>query len=119
MERVLVRCWPLQLPSGDGRLEGGHFITYPDGFGGHDLLTCTGCGHLYALDVDNRANADRSVFQIAGDRACVSCGKSLADTLQAYPETYLDKSGRILRHKRQTILPADSESVVREFDSIG
>lgn len=50
--RILVRCWPLQLPSADGHIENGHFITYPDGFGGNVLFTCTGCGHLYAANVE-------------------------------------------------------------------
>ena len=49
---------------------------------------------------------------------CVGCGGPLTALLQRYPESYLDSSLRLLKHVRGRIPPRDSDSIVREFDSI-
>lgn len=115
--RILVRCWPLQLPSADGHIENGHFIAYPDGFGGNDLFTCTGCGHLYAANIEMACLGPTLEEKIRGCD-CVRCGGPLTALLQRYPESYLDSSLRLLKHVRGRIPPRDSDSIVREFDSI-
>lgn len=117
--RVHVRCWPIQLPSGDGRVEGGHFITYPDGFGGHELLTCTKCGHLYAVDAKGMSDTNRTLGEAIRGLRCIGCSCELAGSLQPYPETYLDRGGKLLRHERTALMPDDAASVVHEFDQLG
>jgi hypothetical protein len=118
MKKAKVTCWPIELPGKNGALESGHWISYPEGEYGHDLLVCTKCGHVYAADVTHELYVGPPVTERLKSLAGAGCGVVLSETAMPYPETYRDASGSFHRFERDRVVPSDDSSVIREFDHI-
>jgi DNA-directed RNA polymerase subunit RPC12/RpoP len=118
MKTEPVRCWPISLPNKDGALESGHWITFPEDNSGHDLIVCTNCGHLYAVNIARMVYVGPTLAEKLETVHCVRCGKQLNECGMKYPEVYLDASGSVLHYERDSEIPSDDQSVVRDFDQL-
>jgi hypothetical protein len=49
---------------------------------------------------------------------CIKCGNELLTHYANYPETYRSISGKIYSYSRNLMMPADNESIVKEFPGI-
>lgn len=111
-KNVKVRCWKI-----DADFNNSVFITYPDGFGGHDLIICTNCGEIYAANIDAQSY-EKPLDEKLADMYCVKCNKKLSETYKKYPENYIDSRGKIAQYARQQFIPDDKLSIIKEFPSI-
>lgn len=118
MKKEPVRCWPISLPNKDGKLESGHWITFPEDNSGHDLVVCINCGHLYAVNIARMVYVGPPLEVKLGAINCVQCGRRLSECGKGYPETYRDASGAVQRYERHSELPSDDLSVVRDFEQL-
>ena len=118
MKSEPVRCWPISLMNSAGQLEDDHWITYPEDNQGHDLIICTSCGHLYAVNVARMVYLGPPLEEKLKVVFCSQCGETLSDTASAYPETFRDKAGALNTYVRPREMPADDQSVVRDFDQL-
>ncbi len=116
MKPRLVRCYRgfASLP---GRANIEVFYTLPEMYLIR-LFTCIECGELFVIDFENPVFAGKTAEQIAANTVCAKCGKPLAETIRAYPESFRVDDGRIGRFEPERIIPPDSESLVREFTEI-
>jgi hypothetical protein len=118
MKTRFVRCY-CGFGSVAGRANIKVFYTLPDFGYSIKLFTCIECGELFVIDFENPAFAGKTVEQIAASTACPKCGKSLSETIRAYPKTFRTDDGRIGHFEPDHIIPPDSESLVREFWEVG
>ena len=118
MKSEPVRCWPISLVNSAGELEDSHWITYPEDNQGHDLIICTNCGHLYAVNVARMVYLGPPLEEKLKVLFCLQCSAPLSRTARVYPETFRDKTGFLRTSTRPREMPADDQSVVRDFDQI-
>jgi hypothetical protein len=114
MEMVKVRCWPMKS------VETGQtvWVTYPDGWGGHDLVMCRACGTVHAADVEEVLYSAQKIDIMLMRTVCYGCGRELGDDWVEYPEHYLDPGGVMRRFVPPGQPPGDDLSVVREFPDV-
>lgn len=114
MQTSQVRCWAIH------NWVKGHrhdlWITYPDGFGGHQLISCLNCGAIYSVSVTDEIYRGPPLQEILKIRIC-ACGRVLAETTASYPELYLADGG-VEAFKRPSQIPDDNESIVKSFPEI-
>lgn len=89
--------------------------TVPDFGYNNKLFTCIECGELFVIDFENPVFSGKTAEQIAANTQCPKCGKSLAETIRAYPESFRAEDGRVGHFEPDRIVPPDSESLVKEF----
>jgi len=118
MKKRLVRCYR-GFASVPGRTNIEVFYTVPDFGYSNKLFTCMECGELFMIDFENPAFAGKATEQIAANSLCPKCGKSLGETVCAYPETFRTDDGRIGNFQPDRIIPPDSESLVKEVWELG
>ena len=118
MKSEPVRCWPISLANSAGQLEDGHWITFPEENQGHDLIVCIGCGHLYAVNITKMVYVGPPLNEKLKTLSCSQCGEILCRSGRQYPETFRDSNGVVLAYERPREIPADGQSVVRDFEQL-
>ncbi len=108
-----VRCYP-GFASMLGRCNIEVFYTVPEMYL-NKLFTCIECGEIVVIDFENPNVAGKTADQIAGDAVCPKCGKPLQKTIRPYPENFRTDDGQIGHFEPDSIIPPDSESLVKEF----
>lgn len=111
MSTVKVRCW--KINNGGDEI----FITYPEGNAGHELITCLNCGQVYCVNVAKRVYIGPSLPEKLAEMTCINCKQDLAENWAYYPETYV-VDGSVKTFERPSMMPDDSESLVKEFPEI-
>lgn len=91
------------------------FYTVPDFGYWTRLFTCIECGELFVIDFENPVFAGKTAEQITVDALCPACGKSLSETIRAYPEHFRTDDGQVGHFEPDRMSPPDSESLVKEF----
>jgi DNA-directed RNA polymerase subunit N (RpoN/RPB10) len=117
MNKVLVRCWEVEVHRQGAQTPDCLLITYPEENSGHDLITCLQCGQIYAVTVAKEVYVGPPLLQKILDLQCVNCGAPLAHNYAPYPETYVVSGARHSYH-RATELPSDESSVIKELYDI-
>lgn len=84
------------------------FYTVPDFGYDHRLFTCIECGALFVREGDQQGATTAGL-------PCPQCRRDLGSTLRAYPATFRHIDGRVGHYEPSHAIPADSESIVREF----
>lgn len=107
-----VRCWKIDVDFNDSV-----FVTYPDGFGGHDLIICMNCGEIYAADTTSQLY-EKPLDEKLINMTCRKCGKKLSETYKIYPDNYINSKGVVAQYIKENIYPDDKLSIVKEFPSI-
>lgn len=110
MRKVQVRCWRIHVPSPEG--EENILITYPEDNSGHSLISCLGCGHVYAVTVAKEVYVGPPIKEKLCDMHCIQCGASLSETYAPYPEQYCDSKGNIYEYHRSELIPNDEDSII-------
>jgi len=113
LKKTKVPCW--ELPELTDAVD--PVIAYPESSMGYDLITCTSCGQIYAAEVSAQMYVEPLEKRLA-NLGCIKCEAALIDTCAAYPETYVDRYGRVRTHSRSLTIPDDKDAVLREFPSI-
>lgn len=117
MNKVLVRCWKLENYRPGRSAPDELFITYPESNNGHELITCTNCGEIYAITVVKEVYVGPPLAEKIRDMKCVKCGKKLEENFSYYPENYISDGQRIA-YQRSTMIPDDNQTLVKEFYGI-
>ncbi len=117
MNKVSVRCWEVENYRSGANAPDHLFITYPEGNSGHELITCKNCGELYASTVVKEVYVGPPLAEKMKGVKCIKCGNNLDNNFAYYPETYL-ANGKLITYQRNTEIPDDSESLVKEFYGI-
>lgn len=107
-----VQCWKINVDD-----QNAVYVTYPDGFGGHDLYICSNCGEIYAADVEAQLYQEPLNKKLE-ELDCKKCNRKLSETIKKYPENYIDNEGNIVPFVRNRNIPSDSTSIIKEFPSI-
>ena len=113
MKKVQVRCWRIHVRSPEGGED--IFITYPEDNSGHSLISCLGCGHVYAVTVAKEVYVGPSLKEKICDMYCIKCGAPLTETYAPYPEQYRNSKGNICKYQRSDIIPNDEDSIIVEL----
>ena len=116
MNKRLVRCY-LGYGSTDRRSNIEVFYVAPEMYG-TALFTCLECGEVFVVDLENPAFADREIAEVVKGVCCPSCKSDLSKTIKSYPHLFRAPDGTIGSFNSGTIIPADHESLVREFFEI-
>lgn len=111
MKKAQVRCWKTGLPDAP-------FITYPEGHMGHNLLCCTRCGTVHAAGVEQQLYVAPDLDRYLGAVDCAGCGRALGGHWDFYPDTYVDRNGRLQSFQRSLEIPSDANSTVIEFPDV-
>ena len=93
-------------------------ITYPESEIGHDLISCSNCGHIYSVNVAKRLYSDIDINNLLESFRCLNCNSVLADNWLEYPENFVRKDGSIGRYRRSRKIPDENDSVVVEIDEV-
>ncbi|MGH7158421.1 MAG: hypothetical protein ACREGD_05165 [Candidatus Saccharimonadales bacterium] len=117
MTKVSVRRWEVETYRSGAASPDRLFITYPEDNSGHDLITCLNCGEVYAVTVAKEVYVGPPLAEKVEDINCVSCGKLLDGNCGYYPEVYAS-DGNQHAYKRETEVPDDSLSIVKQFYGI-
>lgn len=117
MNKVSVRCWEVENYNSVSNSIDHIFITYPEDNCGHELITCKTCGELYAVTVSKEVYIGPPLAEKMKMIQCVNCGSSLDDNFAYYPETYF-AGGQLIKYQRDTQMPEDNTSLVKEFYGI-
>jgi len=117
VKKEYVRCWEINLLLSKTGQPVRLYITYPENDNGYDLITCLNCGAVYTISVVKEIYIGPPLEQKIKDMRCSSCGKLLEGNYSYYPETFV-VDGKLYSYKRSEEMPSDSESIVKEFDSI-
>ena len=116
MNKRLVRCYE-GFGSTDRRSNVEVFYIIPEMYA-KALYTCTECGEVFVADLENPAFAGREVADVVKGMNCPSCNADLSATISSYPKTFRAPDGSLGSFDPGTIIPPDSESLVREFFEI-
>ena len=117
MKTVKVVCWEIRIKSPGGENDMLN-ITYPEGHMGHNLITCTCCGQIYAFAIEDELYLGPPLKDKLKGMNCIKCGNELLSNHAQYPETYRSISGKIYSYSRSLIIPPDETSIVKEFPGI-
>ena len=117
MNKVSVRCWEVNNYGTDKGTPHSLYITYPEENSGHDLITCTKCGAVFAVTVAKEVYVGPPLKEKLMGMSCLSCGASLDKNFAYYPDTYV-VNGELYSFERPQEIPSDEDSVVKEFDGI-
>lgn len=109
---VKVRCWKKDVNFNDSL-----FVTYPDGFGGHDLIIGMNCGEIYAADTMAQ-QYEEPLDEKLINMTCGRCNEKLSETYKKYPDNYIDSKGVAAQYIKENIYPDDKLSIIKEFPSI-
>ena len=117
MNKVSVRCW--EVKDYDIGIEAPHhlYITYPEENSGHDLITCTKCGAIFAVTVAKEVYIGPPLKEKLMSVKCSCCGTPLGNNFAYYPETYM-VNGELYSFNRPLEIPSDEDSIIKEFDGI-
>lgn len=115
MKKVKVRCFQIHLNT---VLQDQLYIAYPEGNAGYDLISCLNCGQVYAVDVEKSVYIGPSIEEKLKELKCIKCQAELANTHSNYPEKYLGCDGKIYLYTRETEMPVDENSIIKEFPEI-
>lgn len=115
MKKVLVRCW--EIVDYDKKMPHHLYITYPEENSGHDLITCTKCGAIFAITVAKEVYVGPPLKEKLKGMDCLSCGVALDRNFAYYPETYV-VNNKLYSFERPQEIPPDETSVIKEFDGI-
>jgi hypothetical protein len=116
MNKRLVRCY-LGYGSTDRRSNVEVFYVVPEMYS-KVLFTCLECGEVFVVDLENPAFADRDIAKVVKGLCCPSCNADLSKSISSYPQNFRTFDGEIGSFDPRTIIPPDSESLVREFFEI-
>lgn len=111
MNRVLVRCWPVELYQPRRRV----YVTYPEGSSGHNLWSCIECGEIYAANVAKEIYIGPPIMEKLAQLSCKSCGAGLEKTARQYPQNHLASNKELQSYDVPRTVPKDIESRVMEF----
>ncbi len=117
MNKVSVRCWEIENYRSGAAAPDHLFITYPEDNSGHELITCTNCGELYAVTVVKEVYVGPPLSTKVKGLKCIKCGGQLEENFAYYPETYF-ADGELITYQRDTVMPDDNKSLVKEFYGI-
>jgi len=93
------------------------YTMFENGYG-FDLLICLSCGTVYGADVVHELYVPIEREKFLKEALCYKCGKCLAETVESYPEFYIDKNGVVRHWERPNYYPDDKQSVIREIISL-
>jgi len=113
VNKVRVRCWE----TGPNQ---SLYVTFPDGFGGHNLICCRNCGEIYAVNVILQLYLEADVDRQLSERECEKCQHKLASNWLRYPDNHLKEDGSIGKFNQSEEypygeFPLDEHSIVKEF----
>ena len=114
MKKISVRCWKIEANSLEPGFSEDLFVTYPEGNNGHDLITCTNCGEIYAVTVVTEVYAGPPLAEKVKEINCVGCKVGLDNNYAPYPETFFD-NGTLRSYQRDSTIPSDETSILKEF----
>lgn len=91
-----IRCIliPVQRPAALT----GPFVwaTRPEGWAGHELITCSNCGELMAIESHYKLYNPAGFQNDLVRSRCARCGAAMVDVMRDYPEYYLADDGDIV-----------------------
>ncbi|CAM4106093.1 hypothetical protein [Shewanella denitrificans] len=117
MNKVSVRCWEIENYRPGASAIDHILITYPEDNSGHELITCKSCGELYAVTVVKEVYIGPPLDEKVVNMKCINCGVFLDGNFAYYPDTYL-AGGDLIIYQRDTLIPDDNESLIKEFYGI-
>ena len=117
MIRSKVRCW--KFNEFDKKIPLPHrlYLTAPNICSGHNLITCTRCGHIYSVSILKMVYLGPELSEKLKHVECLGCGTSLVDNYASYPDNYL-LHGKLMQFKRPSQILRDEDALELEFDEI-
>ena len=76
------------------------------------LCQCMNCGELYVFEIGDVVHQYWTLQEIVGQQRCVKCESMLGNSLQYYPETYVDPNGHVCHHTTSSYTRDENRTVI-------
>lgn len=94
------------------------FATYPSGNCGHFLYICVSCGHIYAVDIEEKVYWGPPLEELLSFKRCSVCDTLLLGSICFYPETFIDVEGLKRAWERPREIPPLEDSLILDFENL-